>query len=94
MPTDDTGVSGYSLAHGAGRKWERSMCRARLESKYTKETIKSTKLKGRIICSDTNLLFEEAPEAYKSIDTVIQSLLDFGLIKVIATFKPILTYKN
>ncbi len=94
MPTDDTSVSGYSLAHGAGRKWERSMCRARLESKYTKETIKSTKLKGRIICSDTNLLFEEAPEAYKSIDTVIQSLLDFGLIKVIATFKPILTYKN
>lgn len=93
MPADNTEVSGYSLAHGAGRKWERSMCRSRLENKYTKETIKYTKLKGRVICNDNNLLFEEAPEAYKNIDTVIQSLIDFGLINVIATFKPILTYK-
>ncbi len=94
MPSDDTEISGYSLAHGAGRKWERGMCKSRLESKYTKETIKSTKLKGRVICNDNNLLFEEAPEAYKNVDTVIQCLLDFGLINVIATFKPILTYKN
>lgn len=93
MPTADNHISGYSLAHGAGRKWERSMCRSRLENKYTKETIKYTKLKGRVICSNNNLLFEEAPEAYKNIDTVIQSLLDFGLISVIAAFKPILTYK-
>jgi release factor H-coupled RctB family protein len=93
MPTDPSYISGYSLAHGAGRKWERSMCRSRLENKYTKETIKYTKFKGRVICHDHHLLFEEAPEAYKNIDTVIQSLLDFELIKVIATFKPILTYK-
>ncbi len=93
LPTDHTGVSGYSLAHGAGRKWERSVCRAKLESKYTRETIKYTKYKGRVICNNNNLLFEEAPEAYKNIDTVIQSLLEFGLIEVIATFKPILTYK-
>ncbi|WP_114299074.1 RNA ligase RtcB family protein [Anaerobacterium chartisolvens] len=93
MPKDNTEISGYSLAHGAGRKWERSMCRSRLENKYTKESIKSTKLKGRVVCNDTNLLFEEAAEAYKNIDTVIQSLIDFELINVIATFKPILTYK-
>ena len=39
-------------------------------------------------------VFEEAAEAYKNIDTVIQSLLDFDLIDVIATFKPSLTYKS
>ncbi|MDP4182668.1 MAG: RNA ligase RtcB family protein [Bacillota bacterium] len=94
MPTDATCVSGYSLAHGAGRKWERSLCRSRLEGKYTKESIKSTKLKGRVVCDDTKLLFEEAPEAYKNIDVVIQSLIDFGLVSIIATFKPLLTYKN
>lgn len=93
MPTGDTEISGYSLAHGAGRKWERRMCKARLENKYTKETIKYTKFKGRVICNDKNLLYEEAPEAYKNIDTVIQSLVDFGLVNVIATLKPILTYK-
>lgn len=94
MPTDSTEISGYSLAHGAGRKWERSMCRSRLANKYTKETIKYTKFKGRVICKDNNLLFEEAPEAYKNIDTVIQSLLEFGIVNIIATFKPILTYKT
>ncbi len=94
MPANDTTISGYSLAHGAGRKWERSLCKSRLQSMYTKETIKYTKLRGRVICNDTNLLFEEAQEAYKNIDTIIQCLVDFGLIKIIATFKPLLTYKS
>jgi len=93
MPKGNTEESCYSLAHGAGRKWERSHCKARLQGKYTRESIKSTTLKGRVICNDYNLLFEEAPEAYKNINTVIQSLLDFELIDIIATFKPILTYK-
>lgn len=93
LPADNTEMSGYSLAHGAGRKWERSMCRSRLENKYTKETIKYTRLKGRVVCNDNSLLFEEAPEAYKNIETVIQSLLNNGLITLIAAFKPVLTYK-
>lgn len=93
MPTGDISESGYSLAHGAGRKWERSVCKAKLIDKYTKEMIKTTKLKGRVICHDHNLLYEEAPEAYKNINTVIQDLLEFGLIKVIATLKPVLTFK-
>lgn len=92
-PSADTAFSGYSLAHGAGRKWERGMCKGRLEGIYTKENIKQTKLNGTVICKDKNLLFEEASEAYKNIDIIIQSLVDFGLIKVIATLKPILTVK-
>lgn len=92
-PSMDTTISGYSLAHGAGRKWERSMCKKRLEGMYTKETIKQTKLKGKVVCKDTNLLFEEASEAYKNIELIIQSLVGFGLIEVIATLKPILTVK-
>lgn len=94
MPKEADGISGYSLAHGAGRKWERSLCRSRLENKYTKQTIQYTRFKGRVICHDNHLLFEEAPEAYKNIETVIQSLLENNLIEIIATFKPILTYKG
>jgi release factor H-coupled RctB family protein len=94
MPTGNTSVSGYSVAHGAGRKWERKVCKGRLESKYTKETIKSNRFKGRIICNDPKLLFEEAPEAYKNVEAVIQSLIELNLITVIATLKPVLTYKN
>ncbi|MCX7749886.1 MAG: RNA ligase RtcB family protein [Clostridia bacterium] len=93
LPSSDTSVSSYSVSHGAGRKWERSVCKAKLENKYTKETIRTTKLKGKVICQSNNLLFEEAPEAYKNIDTVIQSMLEYKLIKVVAAFKPVLTYK-
>ncbi|WHH60652.1 RNA ligase RtcB family protein [Petroclostridium sp. X23] len=94
MPTDKTEEAAYSLSHGAGRKWARSLCKSRIRDKYNRETIRQTKLKSRIVCHDTDLLFEEAPEAYKNIDTVIESLMEFGLIKIIATLRPVLTYKG
>jgi len=93
-PTDKIAESGYSLSHGAGRKWARSLCKSRIRDKYDRNTIRETKLKSRIVCHDTELLFEEAPEAYKNIDNVIQSLLEYGLIKIVATLKPMLTYKG
>jgi release factor H-coupled RctB family protein len=93
-PTDKVETSAYSLSHGAGRKWARSLCKSRIREKYDRDTIRETKLKSRIVCHDTDLLFQEAPEAYKNIDTVIESLLEFDLIKVVATLKPLLTYKG
>jgi release factor H-coupled RctB family protein len=39
-------------------------------------------------------LYQEAPEAYKNIDAVIDSLAEFGLVAVLATLRPLLTYKN
>jgi release factor H-coupled RctB family protein len=40
------------------------------------------------------LLYEEAPAAYKNIEAVVQDLVDAGLVSVIATFRPLLTYKT
>lgn len=94
VPTGDAAITGYSLAHGAGRKWDRNVCQTKLLGKYTKDSIRTTRLKSRVVCDEPRLLFEEAPEAYKNIDTVIQTLIDWGLAKVVATFKPLLTYKN
>jgi len=94
IPTDNVVSSAYSLSHGAGRKWARSLCKSRIRDKYDRDTIRETKLKSRIVCHDTDLLFEEAPEAYKNIETVISSLVEFGLIKIVATLKPLLTYKG
>ena len=37
---------------------------------------------------DTNLLFAEAPEAYKNVEQVIASLVEFGLIQAAATRRP------
>jgi len=93
-PAENLEHTAFSISHGAGRKWARSLCKSRIRDKYDKDTIRQNKYKGRVVCHDTDLLFEEAPEAYKNIDTVIQSLLEYKLIKVIATLKPVLTYKG
>ena len=49
---------------------------------------------GRVICEQRELLYEEAPAAYKNIEDVVQDLVDAGLLSVIATFRPLLTYKT
>ncbi|GGX08504.1 RNA ligase RtcB family protein [Undibacterium macrobrachii] len=84
----------FSLAHGAGRKWMRSECEARLKQRYTAAQLSRTALDSRVVCHDKGLIFEEAPEAYKPIDSVITSLQEAGLIKVVAKLKPLISYKT
>jgi len=93
MPTGDQSQNLWSVAHGAGRKWGRNECEGKLRGRYSAESLRKTKLGGYIICEDKDLLYEEAPQAYKDIDSVIADMVGFGLIKVVATFAPILTYK-
>jgi release factor H-coupled RctB family protein len=94
MPTSDTTLSNYSLAHGAGRKWERGSVEAKLKNRYTKSDLLTTAIGSRVICEDKKLLYEEASEAYKNIDIVINDLVEAGLATIIASFKPIITYKE
>lgn len=93
-PSTDTILSANSLSHGAGRKWARSLCKSRISNKYDRDTIRQNKFGGRVVCHDTDLLFQEAPEAYKNIDHVIASLQEYNLCSVIATFRPLVTYKG
>lgn len=83
----------FSLAHGAGRKWVRSESKGRLK-KYRPEDFFKTDLGGLVICEDKALIYEEAPQAYKNIDVVIQDMVDAGLIRVLAVLKPVLNYKT
>lgn len=83
-----------SLAHGAGRKWMRSDCKARLGSQIKGKDVSKGALGSRIICNDKDLVYEEAGAAYKPIDTVIDSLAGAGLVEVLASFRPVLTYKT
>ena len=82
-----------SVAHGAGRKWARGECKDRLLDRYSARSLTRTELGGLVICEDKDLLFEEAPMAYKNIDNVIREMKDAGLVRVIATLKPVITYK-
>ena len=93
-PLGDGESRAWSLAHGAGRKWARSEARLRMRERFGKDQLVQTSLGSRVICGERDLLYEEAPAAYKTIEAVIQDLVDAGLISVVATFRPLLTYKT
>jgi release factor H-coupled RctB family protein len=83
----------HSLAHGAGRRWSRSDARDRIARRFTVAELARTRLGSRVICEDRALLYEEAPEAYQDIHRVVADLVDAGLVRVIATLRPLITYK-
>lgn len=83
-----------SLAHGAGRKWMRTACKDRLFKLMTPTQLGRTALGSRVICNDRELIYEEAPQAYKSVNSVVQDLVGAGLIRLLARTKPVLTYKT
>lgn len=93
-PVGDGTSHAWSLAHGAGRKWARSESRLRMRERFRVPQLNYTPLGSRVICEDRDALYEEAPAAYKNIEAVIQDLADAGLVSVIATFRPLLTYKT
>jgi release factor H-coupled RctB family protein len=83
-----------SIAHGAGRKWNRSAAKARMKEKCPVSSLLHTSLGGRVLCHDKDILYEEAPQAYKDIDIVVKDLQEAGLIKIVALLQPLLTFKE
>jgi release factor H-coupled RctB family protein len=83
-----------SLAHGAGRKWSRSEAKDKLKARFSIANLERTKFGSRVICEDRELIYEEAPQAYKDIHQVIRDLTDAGLVDVVAALRPLITYKT
>jgi release factor H-coupled RctB family protein len=65
-----------------------------MRERFGRQQLLQTPLGGRVICEERDLLYEEAPGAYKNIEAVVRDLVDAGLMSVIATFRPLLTYKT
>ena len=93
-PVGDGESHAWSLAHGAGRKWARSDARQRMRERFGMHQLVQTPLGSRVVCEERDLLYEEAPAAYKNIEAVIGDLVAAGLVSVIATLRPLLTYKT
>ena len=93
-PIADGASHAWSLAHGAGRKWARSEACLRMRERFGSRLLTQTSLGGRVVCGQRDLLYADAPEAYKDIADVVQDLAEAGLVSVIATFRPLLTYKT
>ena len=93
-PVGDGASQAWSLAHGAGRKWARSETRLHVRERFGATELMQTSLGSHVICGERDLLYEEAPMAYKPVESVIEALVEAGLIRVIATLRPVLTYKT
>ncbi len=84
-----------SMAHGAGRKHDRSSMHGRVRAKKSDiAAMQSNAYGGRIICEDRDLMVEEAPQAYKSARSVADDLQTTGVAECIAEFHPLITFKK
>ncbi len=84
-----------SLAHGAGRRYDRSSMHGRVRAKKSDiEAMQRTPFGGRVLCEDRDLLIEEVPLAYKSAKSVAEDLERTGAGQCVAEFHPLLTFKN
>ena len=84
-----------SLAHGAGRKHDRASMHGRVQAKRSDVArLERNPWGGIVVCGDRDLLVEEAPDAYKAIERVIDDLVEHGLARVVATFRPLVTFKK
>jgi release factor H-coupled RctB family protein len=84
-----------SIAHGAGRKYDRSSMHGRVRTgKSDLAKLTRNPFGGMILCKDRDLLVEEAGDAYKNVDRTIADLADFGLARMVASFRPLITFKT
>lgn len=93
-PKNEKGLKfAFSISHGAGRRWARSGCKEKLKNMYSKKTIRNIKDIPTLVCKEKNLIYEEAPEAYKNIERVIEDMISADMITLVASLNPVITYK-
>lgn len=71
----------------------RTTAKAEFSKPFYKGKLHTTVFGSQVICEDLNLLYEEAPDAYKEVDLVIEDLVNAGACSVIAVMEPVVTYK-
>lgn len=94
MPTPGREDALLSLAHGAGRKIARHEARGKLRGLHRREDLRRNPWGGRVVCGEEMLAWEEAPECYKPLASVVGDLEDAGLVEVIALMRPLVTFKT
>ncbi|KDR94213.1 release factor H-coupled RctB family protein [Peptoclostridium litorale DSM 5388] len=93
-PSENLSDYAFSISHGAGRKWSRFSCKERLENVISKRAVRGGDVGSNIVCSDKKLIYEEAPQAYKDIERVIEDMLHENMITLVASLNPLVTYKG
>ena len=82
----------FSSCHGAGRAMSRHQA---IRTLSPKEIIKDLKSKGILVkCYSLRGIAEEAPQAYKNIDEVVEVVHQAGLSKKVAKLRPLAVIKG
>lgn len=84
-----------SLAHGAGRSMSRAKALSSLSHKYTARSLLEPKgADGTwVVCEEKDLVFEEAPEAYKDVEAVGADLVREGAARRLGWCRARVSYK-
>ncbi len=81
-----------SSCHGAGRALSRTQARKNINSK---DLLNELNQKGILIHARTeNVLSEEAPDAYKDVDQIIEMTSEAGLANPVSRLKPLIVIKG
>jgi len=82
-----------SVAHGAGRRMSRTEAGWRLRKRYRKDELSRFSAGSRVLCDDTDLLYEEHPDVYKPVDRIVGALEDADTAYRVAALAPLVTVK-
>jgi len=80
-----------SCCHGAGRVLSRSQAK---RSVWGENLLKQLKQKGIDVRAGSMSGLEEAPEAYKDVDQVVESVVGAGIARKVAVINPIIVLKG
>jgi release factor H-coupled RctB family protein len=83
-----------SMAHGSGRRMTRSEALNKLKTRYTRASLQRTAMGGRVVCDETQLLYEEHPDAYKPAEAVLNAVVEARMAKPVASLDPMVTVKR
>jgi RNA-splicing ligase RtcB len=89
-------TNALSLAHGAGRSMSRAKALASLSQKYKDHNLLEPSRGGDgtwVVCDEKNLIYEEAPEAYKDVYAVAEDLVSEGVGEVMGWCRARVSYK-
>ena len=91
-PRNGQNVAFGSSCHGAGRALSRSKAKQTIDGKALKLELEKRGI--RVHASTPNVLSEEAPDAYKDVDDVIQLTENAGLARPVVRLNPLAVIKG
>ena len=91
-PKSGQNIAFGSSCHGAGRAMSRSKAKQTIDGKALKIELENRGI--RIHASTPNVLSEEAPDAYKDVDDVIDLTARAGLARPVVRLNPLAVIKG